>query len=224
MINSFNKVVFDNIIFPIIFSRIFTNFSKFTPQYIFAFLFLVVIYNQCFRTFWSHLYSFCSLLVMTADISANYISVPSRYGKRLSLKLFQLFRLKTYVLFISEKNIFSNTFFWEYRQSAKNEKTLYFLRCVIVNIIIYLEIIDKTQRKICNIIGHVRASRFQSIFHRRNIVCLCLFYKYFVDNCFDEMCSIPSLNPVSWQTCQLFGRCVTFFAFRMCVCRLLLIS
>lgn len=57
----------------------------------------------------------------------------------------------------------------------------------------YLEILDKIQRSVCN--DSDLASRLQSLSHRRDVVSLCLFYKYFCGNCSDVLSSlVPRLH------------------------------
>ncbi len=59
----------------------------------------------------------------------------------------------------------------------------------------YLGVLDKIQRRICNLIGPDLASRLQSLSHRRAVASLCLFYKYFHGNCSDELLSlVPRLH------------------------------
>ncbi len=53
-----------------------------------------------------------------------------------------------------------------------------------------LGVLDRLQRRICNIVGPALASRLQSLFHRRAVTSLCLFYKYFHGNCSEELHSL----------------------------------
>ncbi|CAE1275264.1 unnamed protein product [Acanthosepion pharaonis] len=60
---------------------------------------------------------------------------------------------------------------------------------------VHLKVLDKIQRRICNVIGPDLASRLQSLSHRRAIASLCLFYKYFHGNCSDELhLLVPKLH------------------------------
>lgn len=49
---------------------------------------------------------------------------------------------------------------------------------------VYLEILDKLQRSISNIIGPNLTYLYQSLSYHRHVASLCLYYKYFHANCF----------------------------------------
>ena len=59
---------------------------------------------------------------------------------------------------------------------------------------VHLELLDRIQRRISNIIGPDLSAKLQSLAHRRDVASLCLFYKYFHGLCSDELFTmVPSL-------------------------------
>ena len=63
----------------------------------------------------------------------------------------------------------------------------------------YLDLLDRIQRRVENIIGPTLASKLQPLAHRRDVASLSLFYRYFNNRCSDELSSlVPPL--------KVFGR------------------
>ena len=50
-----------------------------------------------------------------------------------------------------------------------------------------LNLLDRIQRRISNIIGPRLASKLQTLHHRRNVASLCLFYRYYNGRCSSEL-------------------------------------
>lgn len=50
-----------------------------------------------------------------------------------------------------------------------------------------LNLLDRIQNRIVNMVGPLLSSRLEPLAHRRNISSLCLFYKYFHGHCSDEL-------------------------------------
>ena len=50
-----------------------------------------------------------------------------------------------------------------------------------------LNLLDRIQRRVINIIGPKLASKLQTLYHRRNVASLCLFYRYYNGMCSSEL-------------------------------------
>ena len=64
-----------------------------------------------------------------------------------------------------------------------------------------LSLLDRIQKRICNLIGPDISSKLQSLSHRRNVASLSLFYKYFNGQCSQELSDlVPSLRKFTINT------------------------
>ena len=64
-----------------------------------------------------------------------------------------------------------------------------------------LNLLDKIQKRICNLIGPDLSSELQSLSHRRNVASLSLFYKYLNGHCSQELSAlVPSLRKSTKNT------------------------
>ena len=57
----------------------------------------------------------------------------------------------------------------------------------------YLDLLDKLQRRICRVVGPDLSASLQSLAHRRNVVSLSLFYRYYFGRCSDELAELVPL-------------------------------
>ena len=53
-----------------------------------------------------------------------------------------------------------------------------------------LSLLDKVQKRVANLIGPSLSTKLQPLSHRRNVVSLCLFHKYFNGLCSDELAAL----------------------------------
>ena len=51
----------------------------------------------------------------------------------------------------------------------------------------YLDLLGKLQKRICRTVGLFLAASFEPLTHRRNVVSLSLFYRYYFDRCLSEL-------------------------------------
>ena len=51
----------------------------------------------------------------------------------------------------------------------------------------YLELLDKLQKQICRTVGSSLAASLEPLAHRRNVVSLSLFYRYYFGRCSSEL-------------------------------------
>ena len=51
----------------------------------------------------------------------------------------------------------------------------------------YLELLDKLQKRMCRSVGPSLASPLETLAHRRNVVSLSLFYRYYFDRFSSEL-------------------------------------
>ena len=64
-----------------------------------------------------------------------------------------------------------------------------------------LNLLDRIQNRVVNMIGPRLAQTLQPLSHRRDVASLCLFYKYFHGNCSDELASlVPPVKVYGRQT------------------------
>ena len=64
-----------------------------------------------------------------------------------------------------------------------------------------LNLLDRIQKRVCNLIGPNLSSLLQPLSHRRNVASLSLFYKYFHGHCSQELSSlVPSLRDCNNNT------------------------
>ena len=56
-----------------------------------------------------------------------------------------------------------------------------------------LELLDKLQKRICRIVGPLRAAFLEPLGHRQNVASLDLFYGYCFDRCSSELAQLVSL-------------------------------
>ena len=57
----------------------------------------------------------------------------------------------------------------------------------------YLDLLDKLQNRICRIVGHSLAASLEPLVHRRNVVSLSLFYRYYFGRCSLELAQLVPL-------------------------------
>ena len=57
----------------------------------------------------------------------------------------------------------------------------------------YLDLLDKLQKRICRIIGPSFTASLESLAQRRNVACLCLFYRYYFGRCSSELAQLVPL-------------------------------
>lgn len=69
-----------------------------------------------------------------------------------------------------------------------------------------LSLLDKVQRRICNIIGPDLAIKLQPLCHRRNVASLSLFYKYYHGRCSDEISSLVPPPKIAKRNTRLSTR------------------
>ena len=61
-----------------------------------------------------------------------------------------------------------------------------------------LNLLDRIQKRISNMIGAKLASQLQTLSHRRNVASLCLFYRYYNGMCSSELTNlVPSKKKFS---------------------------
>ena len=57
----------------------------------------------------------------------------------------------------------------------------------------YLELLDKLQKRICGTIGPSLAASLEPLAHRRHVVSLSLFYRYYSGRCSSELAQLVPL-------------------------------
>ena len=57
----------------------------------------------------------------------------------------------------------------------------------------YLELLDKLQKRICRIVGHLLAASLELLAYRRNVASLSLFYRYYFGRCSSELAQLVPL-------------------------------
>ena len=57
----------------------------------------------------------------------------------------------------------------------------------------YLELLDKLQKRICRTVGPSLAASHEPLAHRRNVVSLSLFYRYYFGRCSSELAQLVPL-------------------------------
>ena len=57
----------------------------------------------------------------------------------------------------------------------------------------YLELLDKLQKRICRTVGPSLAASLETLAHRRNVVSLSLFYRYYFGRCSSELAQLVLL-------------------------------
>lgn len=88
-----------------------------------------------------------------------------------------------FLLYTTISSKFSGMFARDMQKSYCTNITSIFLYCFFFHI----EVLDKSQRRVCNVINPHLGSRLQSLSHRRDVASLYLFYKYFHGNCSREL-------------------------------------
>ena len=58
-----------------------------------------------------------------------------------------------------------------------------------------LDLLDKIQKRVVNLVGPILSSSLQPLSHRRDVASLSLFYRYYHDKCSSEL---QGLVPSSW--------------------------
>ena len=57
----------------------------------------------------------------------------------------------------------------------------------------YLELLDKLQKRICRTVGPSLATSLEPLAHRRNVVSLSLFYRYYFGRCSSDLAQLAPL-------------------------------
>ena len=60
----------------------------------------------------------------------------------------------------------------------------------------YLNLLDKLQRRICNVVGPELSASLQSLAHRQDVASLSLFYRYYFGRCSSELSELVPLPHV----------------------------
>ena len=70
----------------------------------------------------------------------------------------------------------------------------------------YLNLLDKLQRRICNVVGPELLPSLQSLGHRQGVVSLILFYRYYFGRCSSELSELLSLPHVCGHSTRYSNR------------------
>ena len=75
----------------------------------------------------------------------------------------------------------------------------------------YLELLDKPQKRICRTVGPSLAASLEPLAHRRNVVSLSLFYRYYFGRCSSELAQLIPLPYSRWRSTRFSDRLHDFF-------------
>ena len=76
----------------------------------------------------------------------------------------------------------------------------------------YLNLLDKLQRRICNVVGPELSASLQSLAHRRDVASLSLFYRYYFGRCSSELSELVPLPHVCGRSTRYSNRLHDFVA------------
>ena len=70
----------------------------------------------------------------------------------------------------------------------------------------YLELLDKLQKQICRTVGPSLATSLEPLAHRRNVVSLSFFYRYYFGKCSSELAHLVAFIFSRWRSTHYSDR------------------
>ena len=76
----------------------------------------------------------------------------------------------------------------------------------------YLDLLDKLQKRICRIVGHLLAASLDPLVHRRNVASLSLFIRYYFGRCSSELAQLVPLLFLEGGLLVILKDCMIFLS------------